>query len=378
MKGRGIRNAEDATGKIKHTIFVMKTAQVVSGFLLGTSLVLPAHFANALVVFGDGAEHTINDISFMLDTIEVRNGSTLRLEEGAAIGGPLEQLGTITVYDTSILEIAGAQLGSAGSSSGSILLFGESRLVVESGTLGADGNSSGHVNAFEQSSVVVLGGTMGGAGAMSGSIALFDNSTSEIRGGQFGGSGLDAGLFVAFGESQTFVFACDTGLAEGPLLDSQGLIIGETTEGDPFLLEFERGSRAAISLVEECDGGSDTDTDGDGVPDPIDLCPESDLRPNVWVFDIETRIENVIGGQPVNGDGCSLADLINGMIQDAADHSDTRHEFLRGVIVGLRDFQWEGLLPYRFYRHFIFCAARAHYKSDDDRQHPSFLPGRLR
>jgi hypothetical protein len=46
------------------------------------------------------------------------------------------------------------------------------------------------------------------------------------------------------------------------------------------------------------------DSDGDGVPDVDDLCPDSILTPTVVFGDLDTGVEN-----RVNADGCSLADL---------------------------------------------------------------------
>lgn len=346
----------------------MKTTQVASGFVLGAALFFPLHFANALVVYDDGALHIVNDASLQSEFIEVSNGSTLRLETGAVVGDSWEQSGSIYVYDNSRVEIAGAQLGGSGGSSGSILLFEESQLTIENGMLGAGGPSSGQVNAFDRSSVVVLSGKFGGAGSASGMIALLDTSFCEVRGGQFGGSGDSAGLFLAFDASQTQVFACDTGLLPGPIDDLEGSIIGVNSTGEVMDFRYMRDPTATITLVEDCDVVDDTDTDVDGVPDVTDLCPESDLRSTVWIFDINTRIPNLIDDQPVNSDGCSLADLVDDMIQDASGNSDTRYEFLRSVIIGLREFRREGLLPRRLHRHFAICAAHSWRNDSSDRR----------
>ena len=365
----GIRNAAKANDSQTHQTDMKKT-QVVSGFLL-TSLLFSAQISNAVVVFDDGETHTITDNSLQFEFVEVLNGSTLRLEPGAVLGGSWDESGTIVVYDTSTVEIAGAILGSSGGSSGSVFLFEESQLIVESGSLGADGPSSGQVNAFDDSSVVVLGGSLGSSGSSSGSVVLFDRSKGEIRGGEFGGAGIDAGLLVAFGLTETLVFACDTGLVEGPIFEVRGLITGETPAGDPFVLDYLREPTALLVLIGECGGADeDVDTDGDGVPDAIDACPESDLRENVWVFHVETRIKNRIHGELVNAEGCSLADLLNRLIIDSKEASETRSQFLRELIIGLRDFRKEGLLPRGFFRHFVYCAARAHYEtSDEPRRH---------
>lgn len=50
--------------------------------------------------------------------------------------------------------------------------------------------------------------------------------------------------------------------------------------------------------------GALVDSDGDGVPDADDHCPDSILTPTVVFGDLDTGVEN-----RVNDEGCSLADL---------------------------------------------------------------------
>jgi hypothetical protein len=115
-----------------------------------------------------------------------------------------------------------------------------------------------------------------------------------------------------------------------------------------------------IELVEDCDDdGGKVDTDGDGVLDVSDLCPQSDLRPTLWIFNIDTRILNLIEGQPVNREGCSLADLVTAMINEASEKARNRGEFIRAVAHGLRQMKRDGLLPARLHGHIQNCAARS-------------------
>lgn len=59
----------------------------------------------------------------------------------------------------------------------------------------------------------------------------------------------------------------------------------------------------------------DTDTDGDGVPDEFDLCPESIVTETVEIDGIDTGVENTV--DPV---GCTIADLVKGYEEDAKNH----------------------------------------------------------
>ena len=68
---------------------------------------------------------------------------------------------------------------------------------------------------------------------------------------------------------------------------------------------------------EFCVGGDcvPVDSDGDGVPDVEDDCPESDLNPTIVIDDCETGVENQL-----LDDGCTMADLITQCAEDAVDH----------------------------------------------------------
>ena len=347
----------------------MKTTQFVSGFLLGTSLLVPNQFISADVIFNDGGVHIINDASLRNEFVEVRNGSTLRLETGAQIGGEFNELGTINVYDTSTVVVAGGQIGVGGGSSGSVTLNEASQLLFENGTLGGDAASSGQMIAFGQSSIVVLGGQFGGAGEQSGLIGLFDNAVGEIHGGVFGGGGPYSGLVLGFANSQWQILACETELPFGAVAELSGNIVAVTKDGTALSVPFMREATAVITLVEDCDDDGGVDTDGDGVLDAVDQCVESDLRPELWIFNVKTCIPNLIAGQPVNAEGCSLADLVNALIDDASKNSRNRREFVWAVMLGLREMKKDGLLPGRLHGHFLNCANRCNWDDAKKREH---------
>src|SRR5262249_16599473 len=68
-----------------------------------------------------------------------------------------------------------------------------------------------------------------------------------------------------------------------------------------------------IRLVHEC-----IDMDGDGVPDLADQCQSSDLRSTVFILGCDSGIPNLIAQGAVDSDGCSLADLVTGIVSGAA------------------------------------------------------------
>jgi len=73
------------------------------------------------------------------------------------------------------------------------------------------------------------------------------------------------------------------------VIPNRGFAIGE-----PLL----NGGAVHVYLVGD-------DTDGDGVADAQDHCPDSDLTPTVIIGDRNSGVENV-----VDSDGCSIADLL--------------------------------------------------------------------
>ena len=57
------------------------------------------------------------------------------------------------------------------------------------------------------------------------------------------------------------------------------------------------------------------DSDGDGVNDDVDLCPDSDLRDTVWIGDCDSGVSNSL-----DADGCSLADIISQVNPEGQNH----------------------------------------------------------
>jgi hypothetical protein len=72
----------------------------------------------------------------------------------------------------------------------------------------------------------------------------------------------------------------------------------------------------------------DPDGDGDGVPDALDLCPDSDLRPTVWIGGCDSGVSNDIDGALVDADGCSLADYLAHQLTTAATGARNHGRFV--------------------------------------------------
>lgn len=66
---------------------------------------------------------------------------------------------------------------------------------------------------------------------------------------------------------------------------------------------------STVNQSPSCDG------DGDGIPDDVDNCPNSDLGESIGIDDCETGVEN-----QMLDDGCTMADLIMQCAEDAVNH----------------------------------------------------------
>jgi len=68
------------------------------------------------------------------------------------------------------------------------------------------------------------------------------------------------------------------------------------------------------------------DTDGDGIPDSLDACPTSDLRPTVWVLNLNSRVPN-----RVDSNGCSLADKVSEIVGVAVSDAKNHGQFVNNA-----------------------------------------------
>jgi hypothetical protein len=106
-------------------------------------------------------------------------------------------------------------------------------------------------------------------------------------------------------------------------------------------------------LVQGCDA------DGDGVPDSQDQCPNSDLRATVYVLGCDSGVPNLIGGQPVNSDGCSLADLVTAIINQADPTQKNHGKFVNTVAKTLSALVDASLITWAQHEALMSCVGAA-------------------
>jgi len=161
------------------------------------AVMLAASFqANAQVVFDDGKMHTISDASYAFERIEVRNGSKLKLTDGAVISaqvGPEFEF-AIQVFDSSMLVIQGGVFGDDKDGpefdnhwfSGSIAAFDQSKVIVQDGNFGREAFRSGMLAIYDEADLNVSGGIFTNDGGSGGRIETYDHARANISGGQYG------------------------------------------------------------------------------------------------------------------------------------------------------------------------------------------------
>ncbi len=91
------------------------------------------------------------------------------------------------------------------------------------------------------------------------------------------------------------------------------LYVAEVSDPDPFNPPNIPGT---IFLVDpESLSCSVADSDGDGVPDEDDACPDSDLSPTVIIDGCDSGVDNVL-----DANGCTISDLIAECADGASNH----------------------------------------------------------
>lgn len=105
----------------------------------------------------------------------------------------------------------------------------------------------------------------------------------------------------------------------------------------------------STELYESMEAPSD-DSDGDGVPDEEDDCPDSDLSPTMVIDECDTGVENQL-----LEDGCTMADLI----AQCADGAQNHGAFIRCVAHLSNLWKCQGLIGGGEKGHIQSCAAQA-------------------
>ena len=92
------------------------------------------------------------------------------------------------------------------------------------------------------------------------------------------------------------------------------------------------------------------DRDGDGIPDAVDSCPDSDDTLTVVIDGCDSGVPNHLAD-----DGCTIADLIREIAASATNHG----EFVSGVAALTNAFKKDGIISGREKGRIQRCAARA-------------------
>ena len=92
------------------------------------------------------------------------------------------------------------------------------------------------------------------------------------------------------------------------------------------------------------------DTDGDGVPDPDDACPSSDLAETLVIAGCDSGVANHLFD-----DGCTMGDRIAGCAADAGNHG----RFVSCIAQLTHDWADEGIITSRDKGPIQRCAAQA-------------------
>ena len=163
---------------------------------------------------------------------------------------------------------------------------------------------------------------------------------------------------AAAGQSQGLIALVD-------IYDADGVLVAASIKSAPFngMLFVSEGSQLRLlELLSESETISifcfqeisETDSDGDGIPDDQDACPHSILGDTVIIGDCDSGVENILFA-----DGCTLADLIQACADDARNHG----QFVRCVVHLSLRLRKAGILTRSEAMRLRRCAARARYSS---------------
>lgn len=296
------------------------------------SLLLSAGLVQAdMLTFADGLTHSISDASYKDQHIMVQNGTTLILESGAMLGGLGDGSGEIDAYDTSTVIIrSGAMLGDMGFYSGAVIAHDAATVTINGGTFGGLGWPSGAVIAHDTSKVTINEATF----RFTGITLAYDTSTVTIRASNF-----------------------DTTSFNPTVGGMLGATFCSGTE-QYFLVLADLSFRGTIVLA-PCVNEIPIDTDGDGVTDDQDACPNSDLRGTVWIGGCDSGVPNDLNGALVDEDGRSLADDIAGQLSTAATGVRKHGEFVAAMAHYLNSLASSGIITLDEESALIHCIGSA-------------------
>lgn len=100
------------------------------------------------------------------------------------------------------------------------------------------------------------------------------------------------------------------------------------------------------------------DSDGDGVPDDQDQCPDSVVTPTVWVGRCDSGVPN-----RTDEYGCTLADKVNAALARAAAGARNHGRFVSAMVRHLQPLVVAGEITAQEYGALMSCVARTGTKS---------------
>lgn len=278
------------------------TARLLHPLLAALVMALLPASSFGAIVFDDGETHTVADTSLQSQHLIVRNGTTLKVVDGAAIlsvalydtsriemsGGTLDGTasriegwgnatieisggafgptntdfiaGNVQVRENARLTISGGAFGGPGERSGQVVGVGDAVVTISGGSFGGTGKLSGFIEMRERNELTVTGGHFGAAGQNSGKFDVRIYSTVTVWGGTFDGAGVGAGRLSVVGmgtvhkasfingariESLFSGFVripgCSFSLPFGPIADLDGSLTGILADGSAFSADYYRG-----------------------------------------------------------------------------------------------------------------------------------------
>jgi len=93
-----------------------------------------------------------------------------------------------------------------------------------------------------------------------------------------------------------------------------------------------------------------SDSDGDGIPDDQDACPDSDTSDTIVIDGCDSGVDNVLFD-----DGCTISDLISQYAEDVKNHG----QFVSGVSHMLNNLKKDGIISGKDKEKIQSCAGSA-------------------